>query len=202
MIKTNYYPDYVFRPNATIVTSVLTKVRHGEKKGMARGRLVDNQIQKWIKHALCLEPSRQFKTKKLHLFARAFIELTKKLDWKPIGTQVVVRDERCNIATLVDSVFVNAKGQVVVVELKTGFDGYNDVSNGRMKDGFAYLTNAPSHQHQLQLAFTRCMFESTFPEFGQVQAMLIRMTNTGAHVRSLDPRIEKTARAIVRSGVI
>lgn len=197
VIKAKFFPDYAFRPSACNIAP--PKHVHNSKNGMSRGRLVDGQIQKWIK-------SRNDIIKKkpptMHLFARAFVELTKKLKLTPIGTQIVVRDERCDIATLVDSVFINSKGRVVIVELKTGFEGYNDTSNARMKGKFSYLSNAPANQHQLQLAFTRCMFEGTFPEFGEVHALLIRMTDSGAHVRSLDRRVGETAKEIVRRGMV
>jgi len=211
VIKSGYYPNYVFS------IAVKGSARdpgikppfgvQGEKKGRWRGNLVDHQVQAWIKGALkdatpstperkaaCLDAS-------LHQFSRAFIELTQRLELTPIGTQVVVQNEQCNIATLVDAVFLNTQGHIVLVELKTGFDGYNDASNGDMNADFAFLSNAPANQHQIQLAFTQCMFESTFKEFGEVHAVVIRMTDSGAHVTPLDRRIFQTTQAILQKGI-
>ena len=203
VIKSNYYPDYVFTKGPPFETAV----NASGKKGRSRGLMVDHQVQKWIKGqgAAPHELRGMFEDQgaqplTFHPFARAFIELTQKLELTPIGTQVVVQDERCNVATLVDAVFLNAKGRVVLVELKTGFEGYNDTSNGDMKTDFAYLTNAPANQHQIQLAFTRCMFEETFQELGEVHAVIVRMTDSGAHVQPLDHRVWQTARAVLRKG--
>jgi len=165
---------------------------------MARGRLVDSEIQHWVEGTMPKGPKA---LERLHPFSRAFIALTRRLHLSPVASQVVVRDEKCNIATLVDFVFLNAKERSVVVELKTGFEGYNDVSNGRMRAEFAHLTNSPGNQHRVQLALTHAMFETTFPELGAADALLIRMTSTGAHVRSLDRRDSAAARAAMQKGI-
>ena len=135
-----------------------------------------------------------------HPLARAFVALTHRLRLVPVGAQVVVRDEQCDLATLVDGVFVNERGRVVLVELKCGFEGYNDTSNGRMRHPFRAFTNAPKNQHQIQLAFTRCMFERTFPEFGRVDARIVRMTERGAHVTTIDDDLDATARRVFAAG--
>lgn len=135
-----------------------------------------------------------------HPLARAFVALTTRLRLVPVGAQVVVRDEQCDLATLVDGVFVDERGRVVLVELKCGFEGYNDTSNGYMRSPFQKFTNAPKHQHQLQLAFTRCMFERTFPEFGRVDARIVRMTDRGAHVTKIDDDLDATARRVFAAG--
>jgi hypothetical protein len=200
VMKKSYFPDYRF------VSGGCLQRREGSEKvsGMSRGRRVDAEIQKWVKRQIS---SPHAKTnpkmhKKLHLFSRAFIALTHRLQLVPIGTQVVVRDEQCDIATLVDVVFVDKSGGVVVVELKTGFEGYNERSNARMKREFSSITNAPVNQHHMQLAFTHHMFEHTFPEFGSAAALLIRMTDTGAHVRSLDKHVQKIVRRVLAQGKV
>jgi len=226
-MKEKFFPDYVYRhaigaPVLDKIGKVGATTKRGRGGGMARGRQVDNEIQRWIQEgdvqgAVPLKPHRSVRASKvpkgaqplqggtgaqplLHPFSRAFIALTERLRLTPVASQVVVRDEQCNIATLVDAVFLNAKGRVVVVELKTGFEGYNDVSTGRMLAEFAHLSNAPANQHKVQLAFTHAMFEMTFPEFGSADALLIRMTSEGAHVRSLIERDSAAARRAMRKG--
>jgi hypothetical protein len=58
----------------------------------------------------------------------------------------------------VDAVFVNSKGNTVVVELKTGFEGYNETSTGKMRGVFSNLTDCLANQHKVQLALTSAMF--------------------------------------------
>ena len=198
VIKKNFFPDYVFVSGGAYIPPTEGGVGWKKKKkkganGMARGRLVDNQVRLWIQG----KPRNE---KKFHLFSRAFIELTKMLKLTPVGAQVVVREESCNLATLVDAVFVNSKGKTVVVELKTGFEGYNETSTGKMRGVFSYLTDCPANQHKVQLALTSAMFEKTFPELGKVEALVIRMTSKGAHVRGLSDQVSKTAREILISG--
>jgi hypothetical protein len=123
-----------------------------------------------------------------------------RLELRPLGAQVVVRCEHADLATLVDCVFLNAQNSIVLVELKCGFEGYVDRANADMRGDFKSLTNAPKNQHQIQLAFTSCMFERTFPEFGRVDALVVRMTDTGAHVRSVDSEVDRIAREVFARG--
>ena len=189
--------------------------------GMARGRRVDVEVERWIKSRVRASTGsttkKKFSTRAFvaassktkdpkdpneptHSLARAFVALISRLRLVPVGAQVVVRDEQVDLATLVDGVFVDERGRVVLVELKCGFEGYNDTSNGRMRPPFRKFTNAPKHQHQLQLAFTRCMFERTFPEFGRVDARIVRMTDRGAHVTRIDDDLDATARRVFAAG--
>jgi len=184
VIKELYFPEYRFTYSDGGVIGAPPK-KKDTISGMARGRLVDRQVELWIRGG-------KVNRKKFHPFSRAFIALTERLCLKPVGAQVVVRDESCNIATLVDAVFLDPKGRVVLVELKTGFEGYNETSTGLMHGAFSYMTNCPANQHQVQLAFTQMMFQRTFPEFGTVTALVVRMTSAGAHVRAIGSR-EKTA---------
>jgi hypothetical protein len=223
VMKEKFFPDYVFRhatggPVLDKTGKVGAVTKKGRGGGMARGRQVDNEVQRWIQGIAQgdAQGTAPFKPRQgvrasigskgvkgaqpLHPFSRAFIALTERLRLTPVSTQVVVRDERCNIATLVDAVFLNTKGRVVLVELKTGFEGYNDVSTGRMRGEFSHLSNAPANQHKVQLAFTHAMFEMTFPEFGSADALLIRMTSEGAHVRSLLERDSSAARRAMQKG--
>jgi hypothetical protein len=185
VIKDTFYPEYQYRGGT--VTGDTPK--RGGQGGFARGRLVDREVQRWVQDG----GGKVKNPKKLHLFSRAFIALTHRLGLSAVGAQVIVRDEQCDIATLVDAVFVNKNGRVVVVELKTGFEGYNESHNGRMRAEFSHLTNSPANQHRVQLAFTHAMFQRTFPEFGEAGALLIRMTSSGAHVTSLGAKDKKAA---------
>lgn len=212
--RERYYPEYVFVPGSGAWSGgggVPKKKRRDG--GMSRGRRVDVEIERWIKGELrpivqgslrgVPPPSGGLRGRSplpTHPLARAFVTLTRRLGLVPVGAQVVVRDEQLDLATLVDGVFVNERGRVVLVELKCGFEGYNDTSNGRMRRPFQRFTNAPKYQHQLQLAFTRCMFERTFPEFGRVDARIVRMTDRGAHVTKIDDSLDETTRRIFAAG--
>ena len=222
MTRERYYPEYVFTPGRGAWSregGVPKKKRRDG--GMSRGRRVDVEVERWIKsrargpHPLrpplerSVNPSRPSVTSRggtplleepTHPLARAFVALTRRLGLVPVGAQVVVRDEQVDLATLVDGVFVDQRGRVVLVELKCGFEGYNDVGNGRMRAPFQKFTNAPKNQHQLQLAFTRCMFERTFPEFGRVDARIVRMTDRGAHVTRIDGDLDATTRRVFSAG--
>lgn len=195
VIRQLYFPEYSFTGRATPASGKRTD------NGMSRGRRVDNDVQKWIRKSLqhtsmTLKNPTARRLRPPHAFCRAFIVLMERLRLRPIGTQVVVRCEQCDLATLVDAVFVDAQQRVVLVELKCGFEGYIDRSNGKMRGDFGELSNAPKNQHQIQLAFTRCMFERTFPELGKVDALLVRMTESGAHVSSVDTMVDRVSRVV------
>ncbi len=212
VVRERYYPDYRFVASGTCVPKT------GRDGGMSRGRRVDAEVERWIRSRLETDPvlarareSRPFSARRIvarartakerrHPFSRAFIALMNRLGLRPVGAQVVVRDEQCDLATLVDGVFVDSGGRVVLVELKCGFEGYVDASTGFLGPPFQKFTNAPKNQHQLQLAFTRCMFEKTFPEFGGVDARIVRMTERGAHVSTVDADIDRTVRRVLATG--
>ena len=214
MTRERYYPEYVFTPGRGAWSGEGGVPKKKKKdRGMARGRRVDVEVERWIKRGLRplrpplasevtggLRGGTPLLDEPTHPLARAFVALTRRLRLVPAGAQVVVRDEQIDLATLVDGVFVNERGRVVLVELKCGFEGYNDASNGRMRRPFQKFTNAPKNQHQLQLAFTRCMFERTFPEFGRVDARVVRMTERGAHVTRIDDELDATTRRVFASG--
>jgi hypothetical protein len=176
---------------------------------MARGRLVDNEVQDWIRRQLppaeiaitakkrskVVPPPAKTNSER-HVFSRAFITLMHKLKLRPIGAQVVCRCAICDIATLIDAVFIDKNNCVVLVELKCGFEGYIDEFTGNMQGVFKSLTNAPKNQHQIQVAFSRCMFERTFPELGAIDALVVRMTTSGAHVSRVTLEVDKIARRV------
>ena len=205
IIKKNYFSNYKYTFSGTQGENYGKHVPRDKQGGMARGRRVDNDVERWIKASVRPEASKRAapqdilnrKHKQPHVYAQAFIALMKKLDLTPLGAQVVVRDEACNLATLVDGVFLNRAKRVVLIELKCGFEGYNETSSGKMHAPFGAYSNAPCNQHQLQLAFTRCLFERTFPEFGKVGALLVRMTNTGAHVHTIRECVDRVVRRII-----
>lgn len=197
VIREAYYPDYVFEKGGGGGPPAPKK---GGRKGMARGRLVDDQVRRWIQGKM-----KKSYLKKCHPFARAFVELTENvLKLSPVGAQVVVRDEESNLATLADGVFVDRRGRTVVLELKTGFENYNDKGTGKMKGVYSFLSNCPGNQHRVQLALTAEMFEKTFPELGAVKPLLVRMTSAGAHVVKIPPdsKIRKTARRVIASRLL
>lgn len=202
VLKERYYFDYVYKGGALAPRADLKC----KKTGFVRGSLVDNEVQLWIKKytksKIETRPHNAVKvTKKnwndMHSFSRAFIELMRRMKLKPVGTQVVVRSKACDLATLIDGVFLNEDNKIVLVELKCGFNGYVDKSNGNMKGPFSCLKNSPKFQHQLQLCFTKLMFHETFPEFKQVDAMIVRMTESGAYVHKIEKKIEDIVRRII-----
>lgn len=198
VIRETYYPDYTFEKGGG--GGLPPSKKGGGKGGMARGRLVDDQVRRWIQGKM-----KKSYLKKCHPFARAFVELIENvLKLSPVGAQVVVRDEESNLATLADGVFVDRQGRTVVLELKTGFENYNDKATGKMKGVYSFLSNCPGNQHRVQLALTVEMFEKTFPELGAVIPLLVRMTSAGAHVVKIprDSRIRNTARRVIASRLL
>lgn len=197
VLKDRFYHDYKFLGRDETPINI-------SRDGMARGRRVDHEIQRWIKEKTHKSSGRgrvvgraMKKPSVMHPFSRAFIELTKKLNMRPLASQVVVRDENCDIATLVDAVFLDERDKIILVELKCGFEGYVEKSNARMRRPFSCFPNSPRYQHQLQVCFTKHMFLATFPEFQHVEALVVRMTEKGAHVSRTDPKIEEIVKSLL-----
>ena len=198
VLKDRYYSDYQYQGGAMALGT--------EKTGWSRGRVVDNEVHDWIKNRTNFKSKSKSNgikrklTKKwedMHSFSRAFIELTRRLKLTPVGTQVVVRSKDCDLATLIDAVFLNEHNNIVLVELKCGFNGYIDTASGLMSAPFSRFKDSPKYQHQLQLGFTKQMFHKTFPEFNKVDAMVVRMTESGAYVNKINKNIDEIAKRII-----
>ena len=121
-----------------------------------------------------------------------------KLGLRPILTQVPVHGmPHCRVATAADVVCLNRHGEVVLVEVKTGFANYYDSGRNSMSGAFEWLKDSPRNKHQVQLALTCEMFENT-TRIPVRAAYVVRAIAEGVQYIPLSPRVREKARGMLR----
>jgi hypothetical protein len=123
-----------------------------KKRGKFTGNLVDNQISVWVNQNKILE-------NRDPRFDMIFDVLNKKR-WNPLVSQLDLACTRLRLGTRVDLVCENDEGEVILVEIKCGFDDYYDVNNGQgnMLAPFEDVTTTFRKKHFLQLWMTSWLF--------------------------------------------
>lgn len=100
----------------------------------------------------------------------------------PIGTQVGVGSLTLGVATSVDLVCLDRDKKYVLIEIKSGYEtGYEDATEHTMNHPFQHRSDCEFHQHQLQLAGTRMLYQLTFPHHTLGTCRLWRV-----HTRGID----------------
>jgi hypothetical protein len=95
--------------------------------------------------------------------AKLLADWLKDQGFTPEATQVHVKEN--GVFTWIDLVCTDRNGKLVLFELKAGFRGYYEYSNGgRLSEPLAHLSDSMHNQHQLQLAYGAKMYQICFPE--------------------------------------
>ena len=115
-------------------------------------------------------------------YVQRFWQTMRKLQLRPVDTQVGVSHPTMKLATLIDVVCMDNKGSYRVIELKSGFETYYSKSNGKMNAPFEDQDNSPMNQHQLQLTATDAMFRHTFPTRSIGEPLIMRFDSNGVDV--------------------
>ena len=143
----------------------------GMKGGLRVGRLVDRQIDACVTRG----------TQPKHRLARAFFNVLKKMELKPVKTQVT-----CGIgliATAVDVVCIDKKTrEIVLVEQKIGYSNCLP-PKGYLKGCLSHIPRTADAVAFVQLALTQHMYETQ--NACRTRAYYIRMHGKGASVKPL-----------------
>lgn len=86
-----------------------------------------------------------------HLTHKILTFIIDTMKWQPLRSEFNIFDEGLGIGTSVDFTGTNEKGELVLVELKCGFTGYFDRSQGPMLRSLHKLSDSPHHQANLQI---------------------------------------------------
>lgn len=124
----------------------------------------------------------------LNKHTREIIRVLALRDLRPIQSQVVVCHEELRVGTAVDLVCRhNKSGRIVIIEIKTGYDGYyfhHTVHN--MLSPFTKLNDSPHNQHMVQLALTLAMYARVYGfKVQNLEAYVIRSHAGGVTVYPL-----------------
>jgi hypothetical protein len=143
------------------------------RKARRRGKLVDTTLDKWVKG---------LKTRCRILEPLALIKLFESRHWSPVASQLVVAWREGRIATMIDLVLHDdLTDRILLVEIKSGCEYRNQSTGSRLKNmGSCTVTDAPLHQHQLQILLGKDLFHRTYPKCTKpVDSILIYVAKDG-----------------------
>lgn len=129
--------------------------RGGQWRGQDIGRQVDQEISSWAK---C---PKKFVASTAHAYTRNLIAAFRTWGWKPVTGQLCIGSLSFTVGTAIDLVFLNTDQQMIIVELKCGFDGYWQTPTGMMLAPLDDVPNSPLHQATVQLLFGELLMNLT-----------------------------------------
>ena len=136
-----------------------TDIRH-PSEGMRRGSAVHDQLELLTNGG---PGALRRKQEALHAYTRKAVAGMKVWKWRPRRAELTVFDRVLNIATRADMLATGAKGQLILLEFKTGYDNYFECGSGAMCGPLRqHISNSPKHQALLQLFFTRELIERNY----------------------------------------
>jgi hypothetical protein len=149
-----------------------TKLKRGhyvvglpKRQAKKRGHAIDAILCKWadgfsITRSRLKEP-------------RALIQTFEAHGWKPVCSQLVVAWPEARLATKIDLVLHDTtQNKVMIVEIKSGC-GYRWNAHGTLRHIIPKVSNAPLHQHQLQVLFGKELFARTYPKWARVDTVCV-----------------------------
>jgi hypothetical protein len=94
---------------------------------------------------------------------------------------LVVAWREGRIATMIDLVLYDeTQEEIIIVEIKSGCEYRNLSTGSKLKHLKENVTDAPVHQHQLQVVLGKELFRRTYPECKkQVRALLVYVSKEG-----------------------
>lgn len=152
-------------------------------KGMDEGKLIDDHVTCIIQNKP-IETEEQYPVdettfkliksvglkitrksiRRTHPLAQKFMRTMIEWGYTPLAAQVVVGDVDLGIVTAADSIWYNTKTmEKAMVEMKKYHGSYYDLYNDQMRIPYKSINNSPHNQHQLQLGWTRKLYDQTLP---------------------------------------
>jgi hypothetical protein len=90
-----------------------------------------------------------------------------------VSCQVPVADEEVRLCTCLDLIVRNQEGQFLLVETKTGFNGYRDFHTGySMSYPFQNFTDSPKNQHIVQTLVGEMLFRKSYPHITNISSQI------------------------------
>lgn len=122
LVRRWYFKDFTFcqRKKGAKATGA---IRQTVEQGKQLGSRVDREILYWA--------SNQELPRKAHRYSKQLVATFTKLDWKPLASQNIVGVPECKFATAFDLLLENKEKELVLVDVKTGYETHWSESNGQ-----------------------------------------------------------------------
>jgi hypothetical protein len=140
-----FCPDFSIR----VVLSQL-KRKKAKRSGKFIGNKVDRELDRWVKKKRLKNP---------HPYLLLIQNVLKQNEWTPIASQLDLACSALRLGTRIDLICENNEKELIIIELKCGFEDYYDVANqGNMLYPFTDVEISCRNKHYLQLWMTSWLF--------------------------------------------
>lgn len=157
--------------------------------GKDRGNQVDAEMKDWVKLKTRHRLKRNVKPQTFQTFINGSHEYTRKLikflemkNWEPIKAQSLVGCIKARVATPIDLVVKNDKGELILIEVKCGYNGVwkKTWTKKHMKvkaPGFTHL-NANAYVYAtIELVWGWMLYNTTHPVHKAKEAYVINVND-------------------------
>lgn len=146
-LKSVFWPDYEYTPSA--YRSGGTGVKNSWD-GLARGKYVHSQIEDYINL-----PIKDFmkKHETLHNYTKKAIIAMRQWKLLPCRAEFKIYDLESFVATKLDALLLDEKGEFCLFDWKCGLDDYILKGVGMMRGPMSKYSDCPLHQAYLQILF-------------------------------------------------
>jgi hypothetical protein len=173
------------------------KVKHASVCGLSgaeHGKLVHAQVDQYIK-ALAKTPLLTFGEcfpTGADRCALSVVNVIQKKGWIVIGTEFMIFDDACRVATAIDLLVKDpVEGSLIIIDIKTGYTGEEygaTPSDPKFAPPFQKLPNCPRTRHMLQLMGMREMLTHSY-KISSDEAYILRVMpalNSRANLVKMD----------------
>lgn len=166
-LKRTYWPNSNYfkllkKSNAPGVVKGRKKGKRGG--GKFQGVIKGSKVHRELKDFVQLD-SKNFKKlhSSLHNYSGRLLKvILEKLKCRPFLPEFDLFDERLGIGTSVDMICLDAEGNLVLFEFKTGYKGYFDNADGFMECSLKNLRNTCQNQASLQVSAAAIILERRY----------------------------------------
>lgn len=135
-------------------TAATTMKVGGHGKGRHYGSIRGTEVHRQLKDFIELDEKNFLKRNNgcIHEFTkRILLYIVGQAHWRPLCSEFDIFDAELGIGTSVDLVCVDKQGQLILLEIKTGYRDYFQQSDGHMRGSLCALENTPQHWAYVQL---------------------------------------------------
>jgi hypothetical protein len=154
LLQQIFFPDYEYTRKKGDASSGVSN----PFEGIERGEIVHEQLMDYFNLT-----KNEFikKQPKLHFYTSKTIKALKEWNLKPMFSEICIWNN--NVATRMDGGCTDELNQFILLEWKTGMDGYFLRGNSDMKGILqGMISNSPLNQALLQLLISKVMIENEY----------------------------------------
>ena len=135
------------------------------KKGKGKGGIIrGTHVHQQLKDFSVLD-KKNFKKihGELHPFSyRLMRAIVDQMKWQPFLSEFDIGDEDLGVGTSVDMIGLDIYGRLILLEFKTGYRGYFDAPDGKMRASMSALGNSAKNQACLQLTLSSMILQKKY----------------------------------------